>query len=785
MGTLLICMVPLFRGRFSESQILWISLFLAASPTVTYFSRFIREDIHMAFFTLGMVVTFVKFLDTRRSLFLKLFFALLALSFCSKEATYITLFIFVTFFVVDEVLNVLAARGSLEETKSRLSVLFGEVRSLRKELALGVLIFAGIFVVLFSTFFTNPRGIWDGMTKSLTYWLHMHENPRIPGPFEYYVPKLFIYEPLILLFALGGIFNRFSTRKYLPDYLFFWTISGLLILTLLPAYKVWVALLFIPALVLYFMKRNGWHDFLIYWAVLSFIIYSWAQEKVPWLMFHIVLPMAVVAGVYAGELLERIKTRRGRRAFWTVTTGLLAMTLHHNVLVNFYNPADPKEELVYVQTSEDLSRILKEIGDVGYRLTTGKKTPITVQSIATWPLAWYLREYPVAFVDQVDSGTDAPLIIGDWEKRDENKKLLGGRYTERTYKLREWGNPNFGYDLHKVWTYLLYHDYPEETGSQKIVLYLRNDLSGPSAGGKGASAKELSTFQVSEKIPKPTKILGSLGTERGQLNQPRDISVGRDGRTAVVDTLNGRIVVFDPSGRVQLVFGGNGAGDGQFASPTGVGQDAKGNFYVADTWNHRIQEFDPSGKFLLKWGGFGTGDGQFYGPRDVEVSPGGEVFVSDTGNRRIQVFNEAGEFIRALGRKGNLEGEFVEQVGLAFDEGGNLYVADTGNQRVQVFDPSGKFLRLFSVVGWEEYFTEPYLSVQHDRIGMTDSHNNRIEFYTKEGKFVESWGTKGSGEGQFLNPIGIAFAKDGSVLVADTFNNRIQEFPAPERAESN
>jgi DNA-binding beta-propeller fold protein YncE len=41
---------------------------------------------------------------------------------------------------------------------------------------------------------------------------------------------------------------------------------------------------------------------------------------------------------------------------------------------------------------------------------------------------------------------------------------------------------------------------------------------------------------------------------------------------------------------------------------------------------------------------------------------------------------------------------------------------------------------------------------------------------------VRSFGTEGSGPGQFMLPLGVAVARDGTAYVADTFNNRIQVF---------
>jgi DNA-binding beta-propeller fold protein YncE len=45
-----------------------------------------------------------------------------------------------------------------------------------------------------------------------------------------------------------------------------------------------------------------------------------------------------------------------------------------------------------------------------------------------------------------------------------------------------------------------------------------------------------------------------------------------------------------------------------------------------------------------------------------------------------------------------------------------------------------------------------------------------------DGKFITSWGSFGTGEGQLNRPAGIAYDSSGNVFVVDTKNNRIQKF---------
>jgi RHS repeat-associated protein len=63
-----------------------------------------------------------------------------------------------------------------------------------------------------------------------------------------------------------------------------------------------------------------------------------------------------------------------------------------------------------------------------------------------------------------------------------------------------------------------------------------------------------------------------------------------------------------------------------------------------------------------------------------------------------------------------------------------------------------------------------------NNVYIADTQNNRIQEFSNTGNFITQWGTFGSGNGQFLSPEGIAVDSSGNVYVADAGNNRIQKF---------
>ena len=61
---------------------------------------------------------------------------------------------------------------------------------------------------------------------------------------------------------------------------------------------------------------------------------------------------------------------------------------------------------------------------------------------------------------------------------------------------------------------------------------------------------------------------------------------------------------------------------------------------------------------------------------------------------------------------------------------------------------------------------------------MADSSNHRVAVFTQNGQLVHTFGSRGSGAGQFSSPHGIAISPDGQLYVSDYSNSRVQVFTA-------
>jgi DNA-binding beta-propeller fold protein YncE len=182
----------------------------------------------------------------------------------------------------------------------------------------------------------------------------------------------------------------------------------------------------------------------------------------------------------------------------------------------------------------------------------------------------------------------------------------------------------------------------------------------------------------------------------------------------------------------------------------------------------------PEGANMFE-GGLGTDEGQFDSPKAMCVDGKGNILVADTGNRRVEKFSPIGTFLSIVGAKGSGRGQLTDPNGIAIDRSGNIYVAEIGsNSRIEKLGPDGTF-----VAEWAPGLYGPRRIAigPDDSIYVVDSGRNRIVKFSPAGQVLASWGSEGSGDGQFsgLSSVAVDPTTD-RVYVADPLNKRIQVF---------
>jgi hypothetical protein len=113
------------------------------------------------------------------------------------------------------------------------------------------------------------------------------------------------------------------------------------------------------------------------------------------------------------------------------------------------------------------------------------------------------------------------------------------------------------------------------------------------------------------------------------------------------------------------------------------------------------------------------------------------------------------------------------------DPSGFIYVADSRNDRVVKFYPNGTFITTWGTYGSGPGQFRAPAGVCSDASGyiyVIDRNNNRVEKFYANGTYIMTWGSGGSSPGQFNFPVGIGSDPSGNIYVADYNNNRIQKF---------
>ena len=161
------------------------------------------------------------------------------------------------------------------------------------------------------------------------------------------------------------------------------------------------------------------------------------------------------------------------------------------------------------------------------------------------------------------------------------------------------------------------------------------------------------------------------------------------------------------------------------------------------------------------------GQGKLQYPKDVLVHSSGLVYVADGENHRIAVFSQEGELFCTFGTRGRGKGEFQWPSSLAASpDGHHLYVSDCGNHRFQVFTLEGQYVRDFGT-GQLKYPCG--LTVTSDgSVLVADSNNNRIAVFDNKGELVHSIAVE--------HPTGLAIDSRGDLLVASLRKNCVYYF---------
>jgi uncharacterized protein (TIGR03663 family) len=254
----------------------------------------------------------------------------------------------------------------------------------QKELyATAALLFALIWVLFYSSFFTNfPRGILDSV-RTFGYW-----------------------------FKTSGSAHEYGWSKYLE-----WLWQEEAPVLLLGAMGISVA---------FWQARNRFAVFTAFWSFGILAAYSLVPYKTPWIALNIILPVVIMAGYGLGQLYCTGTT--GRWLAVLVAAIAAAASARQAVDLSFRHYDDDSRAYVYAHTRRDFLALVKEVDSIAAADPAGKDIGIVVMSPEHWPLPWYLRNYThVGYWGKVID-TSEPILIVHENQVEEVESRLGDRY---------------------------------------------------------------------------------------------------------------------------------------------------------------------------------------------------------------------------------------------------------------------------------------------------------------------------------------------------------------------
>lgn len=248
--------------------------------------------------------------------------------------------------------------------------------------------------------------------------------------------------------------------------------------------------------------------------------------------------------------------------------------------------------------------------------------------------------------------------------------------------------------------------------------------------------------------------------------------------------------------------------------PSGITGGPDGSIYIADLNHDRIRRVRPDGIITTVAGigtrGYSGDDGpataaELSGPQGVAVGPDGSIYIADSGNSRIRRVGPDGIITTVAGNGTNgysgdggpaTEAELYSPSDVATSSDGSIYIADTITDRIRRIGPDGIITTVagngetYGDIGDGGPATDARLSLPDGiAIGpdgslyIADTWNNRIRQVRTDGVIttVAGTGTRGYGgdgfpatEAQLNLPSGVAVGSDGSIFIADSRNNRVR-----------
>lgn len=369
-GLGLILLLLLLADGLGRPATIWAGVFTAVSPAMVFYSRYFIHEILLVFFTALTIAAGWRYSQTRLRRWAIIAGLGLGLMAATKET-------FVLSLAAMGLAGIITVWGTLPR--------HNRTQSLRsiwkwKDAAFALGAAAAVWLVLFTSFFTNAAGPFDSVRTYLP-WLERAggESPHI-HPWYFYLQRLAWFHP-----AKSPVW------------------SEALIL----------ALAVVGAVVALVGKKSPLLRFIALYTILLTAVYCGIAYKTPWCLLGFFHGMILLAGLGAAEIINACRAPALKFAA-AVVLGVLTLQLSWQACrANFVYPADPRNPYVYAQTSPDLLLLMQRVEGIAQVSPTGFETVVKIIAPESdyWPMPWYLRRFQhLGWYDRLPEDPFAPIM---------------------------------------------------------------------------------------------------------------------------------------------------------------------------------------------------------------------------------------------------------------------------------------------------------------------------------------------------------------------------------------
>ncbi|MEP2027975.1 MAG: peptidyl-alpha-hydroxyglycine alpha-amidating lyase family protein [Paracoccaceae bacterium] len=172
----------------------------------------------------------------------------------------------------------------------------------------------------------------------------------------------------------------------------------------------------------------------------------------------------------------------------------------------------------------------------------------------------------------------------------------------------------------------------------------------------------------------------------------------------------------------------------------------------------------------------------------IAVDDKDRVYLFNRGDTPMVVLSQDGDLLATWG-----QGVFTNPHGASIGPDQRIYLTDNFDHTVRKFSLDGKLLLEIGTAGVSSGFMsgKPFCKCTHSAVSpsgdiyVSDGYQNAcVHKFDPKGRLLKSWGSPGTGPGEFNLPHNICCDKDGWIYVADRENSRVQIFDGDGRFEA-